>query len=115
MDPDFRRNDRQCRKWAEIRSWINHCQGLLSPHSRRLHRLQLRSAMSPKLRNCRNAAKVWFRQHGVFDCGSICLRDKVASSLQEIKFFNNCVKRIGPLLHGDSVLSYICYSKQPQH
>ncbi len=51
----------------------------------------------------------------MFDCGSIGLQDKVASSLQEIKFLNNGFKRFGPLFYGDSVLSYICYSKQPQH
>jgi hypothetical protein len=61
------------------------------------------------------AAKVRSPQHQMFDCGSIGLQDKVASSLQEIKFLNNGFKRFGPLFYGDSVLSYICYSKQPQH
>ena len=64
---------------------------------------------------CSDSAKVRSPQHQMFDCGSIGLQDKVASSLQEIKFLNNGFKRFGPLFYGDSVLSYICYSKQPQH
>ncbi|MEO9573518.1 MAG: hypothetical protein ABJ263_03990 [Tateyamaria sp.] len=28
----------------------------------------------------------------------------MASSLQEIKFLNNCVKRIGPLFYGDEAI-----------
>ena len=52
-------------------------------------------------------------QHQMFDYGSMSLSDKTAGSLQQIKFFDNCIKRIGTLFHGNSVLSDICYRKQP--
>jgi hypothetical protein len=29
------------------------------------------------------------QQHQTFDCGSICLQDKAASSFQQIKFLND--------------------------